>query len=106
LRDERGVDLIIDVDFGVNLSTSTALIGDGGTIASYASMGAPTPAYPFYALATRNINIRNVLVYSMSNDAKRAAIDDIAQWAATGNATFAIAHRFPLVDISTAHETV
>ena len=54
------------------------------------------PSYPFATLAARNVNVRNVLVYSMSETAKRAAIEGIAQWTAVGNATFAISHRFPL----------
>lgn len=103
---ERGVDRIVDVDFGANLPVSAAVIAPGGTIASYASMGAPTPAYPFYALFTRNATVRNVLVYSMSDAAKHAAIQDINEWAASGKTDFAIAHQFPLAQIGTAHETV
>jgi NADPH:quinone reductase len=38
--------------------------------------------------------------------AKRAAIDDVAAWLATGRARFAIAARFPLERLAEAHDLV
>ncbi len=42
----------------------------------------------------------------MPDEAKRAAIDDIARWAATGDAAVNIAERYSLHEIVRAHEMV
>jgi NADPH2:quinone reductase len=102
----RPIHRIIDVDFGMNLPTSCRVIAPDGVIASYASMGNETPSLPFYALANLNALVRPVLVYTISLGARAAAAADIAAWAATGTAQFAIAARFPLGGIAAAHKTV
>lgn len=43
----QGVDRIVDVEFGGNLDVSKAVLGVGGTICTYGSMGDPTPTLPF-----------------------------------------------------------
>lgn len=102
----RGIHRIVEVDFGANLETAMKVIAPDGAITGYASMGNQTPPIPFYPLATLNVLVRPVLVYTISPAARQQAIDDIAAWAATGTARFAIAARFPLEQIVGAHETV
>src|SRR5215470_14586891 len=68
-----GVDRIVDVDFGGNLSVSARVIKTNGVIASYASMGDPDPKLPFYTLMGKNATIRPVLVYTMPDRAKDEA---------------------------------
>ena len=100
------LDRIVEVDLGANLETAMKVIAPDGAITGYASMGNQFPPIPFYPLATLNVLIRPVLVYTISPAARRQAIDDIAAWVAAGNAQFAIAARFPLEQIVSAHETV
>jgi NADPH2:quinone reductase len=102
----RGIHRIIEVDFGANLDTAMKVIAPDGAITGYASMGNQVPPIPFYPLATLNVLVRPVLVYTISPAARQQAIDDIAAWAETGKAQFAIAARFPLEQIVSAHETV
>ena len=102
----RGIHRIVEVDFGANLETAMKVIAPDGAITGYASMGNQVPPIPFYPLATLNVLVRPVLVYTISPAARQQAIDDIAAWAATGTAQFAIAARFPLSEIVSAHETV
>ena len=102
----RAIHRIVEVDLGANLETAMKVIAPDGAITGYASMGNQFPPIPFYPLATLNVLIRPVLVYTISPAARQKAIDDIAAWAATGNAQFAIAARFPLEQIVSAHETV
>lgn len=102
----RGIHRIIEVDFGANLDSAMKVIAPDGAITGYASMGNQVPPIPFYPLATLNVLVRPVLVYTISPAARQQAIDDIAAWSASGTAQFAIAARFPLAEIVSAHETV
>jgi NADPH2:quinone reductase len=102
----RPIHRVVDVDFGVNLAITSRVIASNGVIASYASMGEDKPALPFYVLATQNAIIRPVLIYTMSAYARRSAVEDIAAWATTGTAQFAISARLPLDEIISAHEVV
>jgi NADPH2:quinone reductase len=74
-------------------------------IATYAAAAAQDTALPL-RLRQRNITVRMIFVYTMPDAAKRAAIADIARWAARGRPQFTIAARFPLAEAAAAHETV
>jgi NADPH2:quinone reductase len=102
----RAIQRIVEVDFGANLETAMRVIAPDGAITGYASMGNQNPPIPFYPLATLNVLVRPVLVYTISPAARQQAIDDIAAWAETGQPHFAIAARYPLSEIVAAHETV
>jgi NADPH2:quinone reductase len=99
-----GVDRIVDVDFGGNVTVSAKVLKVNGTIASYASMGAPEPKLPFYALMSKNAAIRPVLIYTMPERAKDEAVRDISHLVATGRLMHVIGARFPLVRIVEAHQ--
>jgi len=101
-----GVDRIVDVDFGTNLPQSVGMLKINGSIASYASMGTREPVLPYYTLMWLGVTLNMVLVYSMPDYAKQAAITDIAQWVAQAKPIFNIAARFDLKDIVAAHEMV
>jgi len=101
-----GVDRIVDVDFGGNLPVTRAVLKDNGTIATYASMGAPEPTLPFYPLMFLNANIRLVLVYTMPAEAKRKACQDILQAIGDEKLRHLIAGRFSLDQLIEAHEMV
>ena len=101
-----GVDRIVEVDFGRNLPVTQAVLKENSTIACYASMSDPTPTLPFYPLMFRNFNLRLVLVYSMSVEAKQQACQDIVQACEAGQLSHAIAARFPLEQLAEAHEAV
>jgi len=101
-----GIDRVIEVDFGANLATNLAVLKPGGTIASYASMAAPEPALPFYALMAKNAVLRLVLVYSMGAEATAAACADITRWLESGDRAHQIAERFSLDQLAAAHEAV
>ena len=102
----RGVDRVVDVAFGANLPFTTAVIATGGTIATYASDAVPEPALPFYPLMRRGITIRTVLVFAMPPPAIRAATDHITRALQDDVLSHPIAARYPLTEISTAHDDV
>lgn len=101
-----GVERIVEVEFGGNLETSLAVIGDNGVIASYASDAVLEPALPFYRLAYGNTTLRPVLVFGMPEAAKQHAIADITRWAESGELSHHIGPRFALEDTAAAHQAV
>ena len=100
------VDQVVDVDFGDNLPLTAQVLKAHGVVASYSSMRAPTPAFPYYGLHALNPVIRPVLVYSMPDAAKIQAQEDIARWVAEARPIFTIAERYPLERIVDAHLAV
>lgn len=101
-----GVDRIVEVDFGKNLPVSAQVLNDSGVIACYASTGIPRPQYPYPELLWRNPLVRQVFVYTMSDAAKAQSHADIARWLSDTKPIFAIAERFKLVDVISAHLAV
>ena len=101
----QGVDRVVDVELGVNLTTYEKALRPFATIATYAAAAAQDSVLPS-RLRQRNVTVRMVFVYTMPDAAKRQAIADIARWIARGKPKYAIAARFPLAEIAAAHETV
>lgn len=102
----KGVERIVEVEFGGNLETSIAVVKENGTIAAYASVGAPTPALPFYPLMFKAVTLRLVLVYILTPEARRRAIANLTAGLEAGALTHPIAGRFPLNEIARAHQAV
>jgi NADPH:quinone reductase len=101
----QGIDRVVDVELGVNLTTYEKALRPSAVIATYAAAAAQDSVLPS-RLRQRNITVRMVFVYTMPDAAKRQAIADIARWIARGKPQYAIAARFPLAEIAAAHETV
>jgi NADPH:quinone reductase-like Zn-dependent oxidoreductase len=102
----RGVDVIVEAEFGSNLATDVALLAPHGTIATYASMGEPKPACPVYALMLKNATLCFVLVYDMPEAAKQQAIADVNGLLEAGRLQHQIGLVVPLDRIVEAHEAV
>ena len=60
LTDGRGVDRIVEVDFGANLAADVAMIAPHGVIASYSSSRVREPVFPYYDLAPKDVTVRIV----------------------------------------------
>jgi NADPH:quinone reductase len=101
-----GVDRVVDVDFGKNLPATSQVLKPDGVIASYASLGEMEPKFPYRNLFQLNPTLRPVFVYTMSDAAKVQAHADIARWIAGTQPVFAIAERYPLRDVVSAHLAV
>jgi NADPH:quinone reductase len=104
--DGRGVDRIVDVEFGAHLDHSLGLLATNGTIAAYGSTTEPNPVVDFYRLMRRNIGVRPVFVYNMPEPAKRAAIEDITRWLAEDALVHQFGPSFALEGIVDAHEAI
>jgi NADPH2:quinone reductase len=106
LTSGKGVDRVVEVEFGGNLETNLRAVRIGGTIASYASQAVPEPKLPFYQLMYRGIVIRHVLVFELADELKRQGIEDFTRWMLEGRLTHEIGKRFPLSETVKAHHAV
>lgn len=104
-EDGRGIDRIVDVNFTANLPITEAVLRPNSIVTSYSS-GNPDdrPALPFLSMQLNNVTIRLVLVYTMLNEAKQAAIRDITSALEANALHHNIAQRFWLGEVAAAHE--
>ncbi len=102
----KGVDRVVEVAFGSNLTANLAVLKPNGVISTYASDSQHEPQMPFYEISNKNITVHYVLVYAMSKDAHQAAAADITTCLEAGALRHLIAQRFPLSEIAAAHDVV
>ncbi len=100
----EGVRRVVEVDLAHNLEVDEALLASGAVISSYT---APTePIAPSRRLMTLNAAVEFVLVYTMPEAAKRAAVADITEALHEGALTTLPLHRFTLGETAAAHDAV
>lgn len=104
ITDRKGVDRIIEVDFGANVNTDVEIVKRNGVIATYASDAQLAPQIPTYSLIYKNLTVHYVLVYGMSKLAHQKAIEDITTGLQAERLKHVIASEFPLNQIVEAHE--
>lgn len=102
----NGVDLIVEGEFGGNLSSVLDILKTNGTIATYSSMAQPTPEIPFYRMMFMDITVRYVLVYVMPDSAKMLASKHISEFLESDKLQHRISHTLPLSDISQGHKLI
>lgn len=102
----RGVDRIVEVDFGANQAASLALIRPGGTIAAYASAADMAPTLSFYPFMFRDVTLRMLIVYQIALDAHRRGEADLARWLEAGALSHAVVDGGTLDEIAPAHDRV
>lgn len=100
----RGIDRIVEVEFGANLGVTRAVLNANGTVAAYGSMAEPEPRLPFYPMMFAAQTLRMVLVYLLPLPARNAAIADLTDWLARGALRHPVALRVPLAEGWRAHE--
>jgi NADPH2:quinone reductase len=101
-----GVDHIVDVDFGGNLKASLGSLAMNGSLAYYATRGAPNPELSAGAAMRLNLSISGVYLPVSPHAARKRAQNDISRWIAAGDRQLSVAGRFPLADCAAAHEAV
>ena len=102
----RGVDRVIDVDFGGNLATTLRLMGMNSTIAVYATNGNRTPVVPMRELMEKCIGLRALVLFALPPPLLAAAQADISKWLAAGPRVHNVAAQFALSDTALAHLAV
>lgn len=102
----KGVDRIVEVDFGANMAISPAVLKQNGTIAAYSSPSVPHPTVDYYAFQFRAANLHLIQVYILPPEARAAAEAEIARLAAAGQLAHAIDSTYKLAEIARAHARV
>lgn len=102
----HGVDHIVEVEFGGNLSQSLAVLRDHGSIASYGSEAERTPELPFYDLIFKNISVYSVFVYKLTLEQRAHALNDVVRALEVGALKPRVDKVFDLEDAAEAHRRV
>jgi NADPH2:quinone reductase len=103
---QRGVDRVVDVDFGGNIAVTLKLMAMNSTIAVYATNGNRTPLVPMRDLMEKCIALRTLVLFALPPPLLVAAQVDITKWLSTGKRIHNIAAQFPLSDTAGAHLAV
>jgi NADPH:quinone reductase len=104
--EQRGVDRVVDVDFGGNIATTLKLMAFNSTIAVYATNGNRAPVVPVRELMERCISLRSLVLPTLPPPLHAAAQADITKWLAAGTRLHNIAAQFALADTAQAHLAV
>jgi NADPH2:quinone reductase len=104
--EDYGVDRVVDVDFGGNITTTLKIMALNSTIAVYATNGNRTPMIPMRDLMEKCIALRTLVLYALPPPLLAAAQADISKWLAAGPRVHNIAAQFALADTAQAHLAV
>jgi NADPH:quinone reductase len=103
---KRGVDRVVDVDFGGNIATTLKSMAMNSTIAVYATNGNRTPVLPVRELMEKCIALRPLVLPALPPPLHAAAQADISKWLAAGKRIHNISAQFPLAETAQAHLAV
>jgi NADPH2:quinone reductase len=99
----RGVDRIIEVDFGANQALDGQVIAPHGVIAAYSSTREPKPALDYYVFAKKAVTLRFVQAMLLHGAALEAAVEATSRAAAEGWMRLPVAGVFPFARSADAH---
>ena len=106
-----GVDMVVEVSPVTNAPLYPGLLGPNGTVAIYAFGGGDAWTLPIQSHFMTNTRLQIVLVYTVSQAAKDAAVADVAAAVAAG--AFGVGeehglplHRYALSETAAAHDAV
>src|ERR1700720_2221979 len=78
--EQRGVDRVVDVDFGGNIATTLKSMAMNSTIAVYATNGNRNPVIPMRELMEKCIALRPLVLFALPTPLLAAAQADISKW--------------------------
>ncbi len=106
-----GVDVVVEVAIITNVDLLTRVLKPRGSVAAYANTGGTKVKLRVRDLMGLNARLQFVLLYTVGEDALRAATDDITAALADGALDVGEEHglpltRFPLEETAAAHDAV
>jgi NADPH2:quinone reductase len=104
--EQRGVNRVVDVDFGGNIATTLKLMAMNSTIAVYATNGNRSPVVSMRELMEKCIALRTLVLFALPSPLLAAAQADISKWLAAAKRIHNIAAQFPLLETAQAHLAV
>jgi NADPH2:quinone reductase len=106
LNGGRRVDRVIEVNFPVNFELNRQVLDPCHGVSAVYGYGEPDDPRTTFRVRPANFLTRFVLVYTMPEPAKQAAIADITRWLQEGTLKHHIGPRFPLARTPDAHRAV
>jgi len=103
---DEGVDRILEVEFGGNLSVSEEVIKPNGTVAAYGSVAVMEPSLPFYNLMFKGVKLNTYLIYIVSESDRSMIVNGLNEAMNDGALNHIIAESYPLDDIINAHQSM
>ncbi len=100
----KGVDHVVDVDFGANWQVNARVLARNGSIAAYSAPSRPCFELDYYAFAAKAARLRFVQVYLLIEGERRRAVEGVTALAARAKLPIRVAGRFALEEIVAAHE--
>ena len=104
--EQRGVNRVVDVDFGGNIATTLKMMAVNSTIAVYATNGNRSPVIPMRDLMEKCIALRALALFALPSAPLAAAQADISKWLAAAPRIHNIAAQFALSETAQAHLAV
>jgi NADPH2:quinone reductase len=101
-----GVDRVVEVALGPNLSLDLDVAAPHAVISTYAAAAGEDVSVPVRRLMTPNIVLRFVLVYTIPRAALEEAVEGVSRAVMDGALTTLPLHRFPLERAAAAHDAV
>ena len=99
----EGVDRILEVEFGGNLSDSEQVIKPNGTIASYGSVAVMEPTLPFYNFMFKGVKLNTYLIYIVSESDRNTIVNGLNAAMNDRALTHLVSESYALDDIVNAH---
>ena len=105
-NDGRTISRVIDVEFGANIETNTAVIAQNGRINAYGSAQNMTPVFPFGPMMFKAVTLEMILIYLLPASLRSAAIETLHNALTAGALTCPVQSVFTLEDCAAAHDMV
>lgn len=105
-NDSNPVDLIVEVEFGVNIGTDAEVIAENGCIAAYGSALEMSPNLPFLPLLFKAVRLDIILVYLLTEAERATTISRLHAALSAGALSFDIQKVFDVSEACQAHEAV
>lgn len=97
---------IIEVEFGKNIETDTAVIAHNGVISAYGSALDMAPTLPFYPLLFKAVTIDIALIYLLTKPERMTAIRRLHGALEDNALNCPVEATYPLAQTAAAHEAV
>jgi NADPH:quinone reductase-like Zn-dependent oxidoreductase len=99
----KGVERVIEVDFGANIAVCAAVLAPNGTIAAYSSSRDRNPVLDYYAFARKGARLHFVQGMILSRRAREDAARDILAALQQRRLRHPLPHAVPLDRVAEAH---
>lgn len=102
----KGVERIVEVDFGANLETTMSVLADNAVVSMYASVAVPDPRISALGFMFKGATVRFVQLGLSPLTLRQKAQQGVVDWLKAGRTHHRIAVNVPLERIAEAHEAI